>query len=327
MKQYIITALACLSLISCENKKQGFEIEGEIQGATSGKVYLQEFRNKMFFTVDSTEMKEGKFEFKGVVEIPAMYGIITEDMKYPTPFFVENKSFDMELSEKGKIIAVENSPVNDLYLANEKLVHQNNFDIDTLVANNPNSTVAAFYLYRFFTYRLPLEQVKALRAKFTAEVQQSDYIKQLDQIIATLEKVQIGKVAPNFTLPDVDGKEVSLNDFRGQYVFIDFWASWCPPCRKENPNVVAAYEKFKGKDLTFIGISLDKSKAAWLKAIEADQLNWVNVSDLKFWDAEVAAMYGVRSIPSNVLISPEGVIIAKNLKGEALHTKLAELLK
>ncbi len=327
MKQYIITALACLSLISCENKKQGFEIQGEMQGATTGKVYLREFRNKMFFTVDSTEMKAGKFEFKGAVEIPAIYGVITENMKYPAQFFIENTSFDIDLSEEGQILEIEGSPVNDLFLANVLLVNKNDFDIDTLVTNNPNSTVAAFYLYRFFTYRLPLDQVKALRAKFTAEVLQSDYIKQLDQIIATLEKVQIGKVAPNFTLPDVDGKEVSLNDFRGQYVFIDFWASWCPPCRKENPNVVAAYEKFKGKDLTFIGISLDKSKAAWLKAIEADQLNWVNVSDLKFWDAEVAAMYGVRSIPSNVLISPEGVIIAKNLKGEALHTKLAELLK
>ena len=327
MKQYIITALACLSLISCENKKQGFEIQGEMQGATTGKVYLREFRNKMFFTVDSTEMKAGKFEFKGAVEIPAIYGVITENMKYPAQFFIENTSFDIDLSEEGQILEIEGSPVNDLFLANVLLVNKNDFDIDTLVTNNPNSTVAAFYLYRFFTYRLPLDQVKALRAKFTAEVLQSDYIKQLDQIIATLEKVQIGKVAPNFTLPDVDGKEVSLNDFRGQYVFIDFWASWCPPCRKENPNVVAAYEKFKGKDLTFIGVSLDKTKAAWLKAIEADKLNWVNVSDLKFWDAEVAAMYGVRSIPSNVLISPEGVIIAKNLKGEALHTKLAELLK
>lgn len=136
----------------------------------------------------------------------------------------------------------------------------------------------------------------------------------------------VGSDAMEFVQNDVDGKPVTLSSFRGKYVLIDFWASWCRPCRMENPNVVEAFNKFKAKNFTVLGVSLDRDKNAWLKAIDDDHLTWTHVSDLKYWSNEVAQKYRVESIPQNFLIDPNGKIVAKNLRGEELQSKLAQLL-
>jgi len=178
---------------------------------------------------------------------------------------------------------------------------------------------------------LDLEQMRELIAKFEPTMAEHVYFKEMKELLGPLEEfeqaqsaTEEGAMAPDFTLPSVEGKEISLSSFRGKYVLVDFWASWCQPCRKENPNVVKAYQAYNSKGFEVLSVSVDRDEAAWKKAIEEDGLTWAQV--IASEESGVAKTYAIQSIPSTFLLDKEGKIIAKNLRGDALEAKLAELM-
>jgi peroxiredoxin len=200
--------------------------------------------------------------------------------------------------------------------------------LKTFITENPNSYLSLLALTSVSGPSPDVAEVDPLYESLSDDLKKSEQGRQLKSAIDALKLTAIGAMAPDFIQNDVNGLPVRLSSFKGKYVLIDFWASWCGPCRQENPNVVRTYNKYKNKNFTILGVSLDREngKSAWLAAIKNDGLTWTQVSDLKYWNNLAAAVYGVRSIPQNFLIDPTGKIVAKDLRGDDLDNKLAELL-
>lgn len=263
------------------------------------------------------------------------------------PYTVENSpattallSFDKTAYEKGMQLFTQGSKVDSLqkagapdslvstaYLKVEETANElkdfaqnflakSNSPVLTLYALSSYQNTASNLGIKGFSKSEMTDIITSAAAKFPAHT-----------ALQNIKKSLPSNKAQDFTQPDVNGKPVSLSQFKGKYVLVDFWASWCQPCRKDNPNVVKAYNEFKDKNFTVLGVSLDQNKAAWQKAIQQDSLAWTQVSDLKFWDNAAAALYGVQAIPYNVLVDPEGNIIAENLHGEEIAQTLRKVIK
>ncbi|WCT13413.1 TlpA disulfide reductase family protein [Mucilaginibacter jinjuensis] len=231
--------------------------------------------------------------------------------------------FSKHLNQKDPLYGEVNQYYNDLNAEfNKGQVER----LGLFIQLHPESFTALYLLNSMITV-VPADKAQLYYNELVIAYKTTSYALNIQKSIDAKNITAIGKLAPDFEQPDTSGKMVKLSDFRGQYVLVDFWASWCIPCREENPNVVKAYSRFHKKGFTVLSVSLDQpgKKESWLNAIHHDQLTWTQVSDLKFWNNAVAKLYGIQAIPQNFLLDKEGKIIAVNIKGNDLQNKLLEL--
>ncbi|WP_294597166.1 TlpA disulfide reductase family protein [uncultured Rikenella sp.] len=337
MKKMLLLGAAALMFAACA--KKGYQVVATLDGLEEGQpVYLSVFQGKTPLVVDSAKVAQGKVSFSGVLELPLLAQIAVGDStaRPATVFFLENSPIAVTGSlEQPDSIQVVGSAEQDLFETYQAAVDtvKNYEDYlavnESFVKGNPASVAAAYLLFRRMAPGLDPTQMREYAAGFDSTIRESVYLKLVGEMADKLELSSPGHPFLDFTLPDTTGMPIALSSVagKGNYVLLDFWASWCGPCRAENPHVVAAYNQYKDKGFTVFGVSLDRpdGRENWIQAIEKDGLTWTNVSDLKFWECVPAGMYGVRSIPSNVLIGPDGTIVARNLRGEALMNKLAEV--
>ena len=363
----IAGSLAALTLgfFACTSQapKDSYTINGEISGLKDSLIYFRTSTGDSMY-LDSAKVVDGKFTFTGKTEEPKMASIFLQDRRGGFNFYVENAIIDIKgnvdslsgvkitgaptQGEWDKFMA-SMKPVNDhedsLYAkyqmaqmqkdtatvaAIEKeamgLNDQKTAISKTFIEQNPKSYVS-LNLLNSLVYSTEYNDLNKMFQGLDTSLQHSASGTKISEQLNIMKATAVGQPAIDFTANDVNGNPVSLSSFKGKYVLVDFWASWCGPCRAENPNVVKAYNQYKDKGFTILGVSLDEDGSKWKEAIEHDKLAWTQISDLKGWKAEPAALYGVKAIPANYLIDKDGKIIGHNLRGEKLQEKLSEIFK
>ncbi len=364
MRNLIIVSLIVLAgLASCE-KKSTYNINAEFTGQTDQEyILLQLVKDGELETVDSVQLVDSKVQFQGVLESPQMVYLKVGASRKVVNFFGENSDISVQVNlDDLENAVITGSKVHDEFIAfkdfmspiderdqklredyREASMNDDQEKMEELRAESENiyndqqemlykyiedkksSYMAPFVIRRYLVYELDENELDSLLQNLDPAIHNSlDYIR-LNDRVETLKRVAIGKEATDFVLNDPEGNPIALSSFRGKVLLVDFWASWCGPCRRENPNVVKLYNDYRDKGFEILGVSLDESHDKWIGAIEADELTWPHVSDLEGWGGSAGKLYGINSIPATVLLDREGVIVAKNLRGEALRKKLEEL--
>jgi peroxiredoxin len=365
MKRIGIVVLMLTVLFGCSDKNESYKIKGKISAAYNDYVYLYTYTDGIFEITDSAKAYNGEFEIQGIIDMPEIRYFAINGSNESYQFFLENAKIDMEVnidSLQGSVLTgsttqeiyqkyledneVYNSQLSAIYKEyREASSAENQEKIDSLDAEydevkekqgefvkafiaEHNSSVVAPYLIRSqLIYTIELEDLESLTSDLDLSIAESKYTKWLFKRIETLRKVALGEPFTDFTMNDIDGNPFALSELKGNIILVDFWASWCKPCRRENPNVVKLYEKYHSQGFDILGVSFDESYDDWLDAINDDRLTWNHVSDLKGWKNAAGKMYGVMSIPHTVLIDRNGNIAAKNLRGDELEAKVKELLE
>lgn len=363
MRNALTILVFVLTVLSCQSAKDQYSIKGSIKGVETGKVYLQKLVDGQPQSVDTANVVGGNFTFKGKMEMPDIRFLRLNEQDYLAQFFLDNASITITANKDSlRSTKITGSPTHDvfkIYIAEmEKLSNEvktlqdkyqnamsmNNTDVaekakidyQAMIDNNKvytknfvkehsNSVVSAYITLFQLANQIDGTELDSITSKFAPEISKSEYVVKLKELVQEQKKTAVGALAPDFTMNDTEGKPIQLSSLKGKIVLVDFWASWCGPCRQENPNVVKLYQQYHSKGFEILGVSLDKTKEDWLKGIKDDNLTWIHVSDLQFWQNAAARLYGVNAIPQSFLLDKDGKIIGKGLRGEQLAKKLLEL--
>ncbi len=363
MKKFLVLILG-IALFACTQKQHGFKIEVKLDGA-DGQILLEQRGKGEWIAIDTADIIDNVAVLTGEVEFPSEYYLSVIGKRPKTMIFVENGKITVSgHADSLNLVKVTGSATHDEYLkvynqinsateeymdvyrqareagqagdtAKSRTLMEQVYDIynsigvmqEDFIKNNPASYISPYFLSRI-QYEKEVEQLDSLLNILDPKMDVVPSVVDLKERVELLKKLAVGKTAPDFVMNDPDGNPVRFSDIysENEVTLLDFWAAWCGPCRAENPNVVAVFNEYKDKGFTVFGVSLDRTKEDWLKAISDDGLTWTHVSDLAYWNNAAAQMYAVNSIPSSLLVDKTGTIIAKNKRGDELRAAVAEKL-
>ena len=359
MRKLLLSIVAASMTLAACNAQSGYKVTGTVEGMPDGKAIIATVNGSSLDTLAKADVKNGSFEFTGNVSEPTGAYIMVIGQRGAIPFMLENANITVNAGQAGlTVTGSEGQKIYDQFMAINTTTQQEAMKLQQeyqaangdqakmqavqeayaklmtdaqaketeLIKANPDSYVSTFVIVSSMG-QMEYEQLKERYNLLGEKAKASAQGKAIAAQIAKLESTAIGQIAPNLTITTQEGESISLYDIKGKVKLIDFWASWCGPCRGENPHVVEIYKEYHPKGLEIFGVSLDNNKEAWVKAIADDGLVWKHGSDLKGWQSAPAQLYSVSGIPHTVLLDENNKIIAKNLRGDELKQKIAELLK
>ena len=363
MKKTLYLLFIAAIMYDCSSEPH-YVIKGNIEGPDSVTFVLQKREAGTIINIDSTLSRKGSFKMKGTVGSPDLVQLVALNTMQRLSFYIENADITItgkldslyngvvtgsKTQDEYQSFIDSNKPLSEKYsdlYAEYQAARQSNNVVEIariekeaeaiqaemtqlekdFVTNNPSSFVSPSIL-RSLSYEMDAAEIEETLNALDADVAQSPVAQDLMARAQVMKAVAIGQKAPDFTLNNVEGNPVTLSSKIGaKLLLIDFWAAWCNPCRQENPNVVKVYKDFHKKGFDVFGVSLDRSKEDWVNAIDDDKLTWTHVSDLQYWNNAAAKLYAVNAIPANFLLDENGIIIARNLRGEDLLNKVSEVL-